>query len=406
MPRDLFAESNAAPQPVDLLAGGASSVAQPTGSTTNNSVINILSRIGRGAAAGGLGFLEGVSESGQGIADLGDRLINMLAGTHLKAPKGNLFALTPKLEQLPEATVGKFVGEAAPAIATGGLVSEGLIPQALATGATAFATQPGGIPERTIAGGLGIAGGGLAHLLTKGSMLFVKPLAKKLEKLYAAQKNIGNDLYKDAFSGTEDVTPVISNATQQSFENLSTAWPGKTNAVTKAVNRYNQDQTIENLHTLKSDLGKLQSKLSDKSIKSGLTGDEIDKQSFLSDAINNLEKDTHANLTNIDPNKGAQYAVAQSHWRDNVVPFREYTSLKKLFGPDREVDPRLYTDLGRQAESAQKLRKLLKINNGTLATGKFLHQKLWGIPMPVYLGMLGAGGYGLYGLRRRLLGGE
>jgi len=59
------------------------------------------------------GALQGVSDLGQGIANVGDRAVNALLGTHLQAPQGDVFAFNPQDKNRLASKVGNIAGQTA-----------------------------------------------------------------------------------------------------------------------------------------------------------------------------------------------------------------------------------------------------------------------------------------------------
>ena len=366
----------------------------------------ILSPAGRsilkGAAALGLGVLQGGAHAGYGLADLLARGASEIPGVNLTAPKPNvLVGPAAQLKGTGLERAGEFIGQAAPAVATGGMAAEGFIPQAIATGGIAAATQPGGLAERGIAGALGAGAGGVGHILSQGGLLFTKGIAKKLESLYAAQKGIGKGLYDSAFSGTHEVPATHSLDTHMQLQELLNKPKTDSTNINYSIRKYlgSDSPTVEDLHFLKSSLGKSENKVLGKiGQKAGLTDRDTDTIEALGTLRNRLGNDLQTNMNRISPEKGHQYAIAQTHWRDNVIPFEKsrYTSLRKLFGSDREVTPGLFRDLSKDAVGSQNLRRLLGTDASTMRVGRILHSKL-SIPAPL---LLAGGGY--YGLRHLL----
>jgi len=381
MPTDLLAGPSAGGQPTDLLAGlDSAAPAAPQES--------VMGRIGHGAEALGLGTLQGASEAGRGVGDLLDRVLNTLAGTHLDAPEGSFFVgQAAPLEKLPEATVGKFIGQAAPALATGGLTTEAAIPGMLTTAGVAAATQPGGALKRTEAGVLGALGGGLGHL---GKALKYLPaslsdtaLAKTLKASYGQQTNIAKALYKRAFAGTKDIKPVISQDTQSTLDALVSPKSGNLE-IKRAISRYQKNPILENLHKLKSDFGTISSKMEPAHLKGSLTSVKDDQYIRLGDAVKSISQDLDDNMSQLNPDKYGEYRNAQDHWRENVVPFKQLASVRKLIGPQSDIAPGLRKAILQKsledAGHAAKLRRITGLKESHLEKGPLIKgavKRMW-----------------------------
>lgn len=367
---------------------------------------SLLSKIGKGAEEFGLGALQSGAEAGRAIHQLGAGVLNKLFGTNLQTPEGSFFVgPAAGMEKTLPAKAGEMAGTIASAAIPGAAVGRlteaaPLLTRLLGYGGAAAATQPGGVAPRIEAGLLG-AGGGAADYMTgilRKLPAYVSPksLGKLIEKTAENQKKIGSNLYKEAFSNTKDVVPQISENTQQAFKNLLSVKPGRASLL-RSVKRFNADQTPENLHTLKSDLGKVLQKLDEKSAKSGLTGNELDKKSYLKDSIAGVENDLENTMYRVSPENYDKYQEAQKHWKENVIPFRNYPAIRRLLGPEREISPRLRTELMKEslgdAGSAAKLRDLMKLQRSGFAVPSNIGQGLSRV-WPYGIGAVG--GYGLY----------
>lgn len=242
------------------------------------------------------------------------------------------------------------------------------------------------LPQHPLLGALTFGGGkalteGAGQLIRKFPNLFLGPLAKNVTDTAETQENLGTNLYKNTFRGTENVMPTVSQKTSQSIRNLQELFPGKQSSVNKAIDSYMRNPNLEGLHGLRSDFSKIYRKIGDKSIKSGLDSAQIDQQSALHEAIGNLIDDTKSNLAKISPQKVAQYEVAQNHWRNNVIPFRNLNSIRKLLGTEKEISPALFKDISKESVSAARIRDLVGVPKNVAQMGEFLHRKYWGLPI-------------------------
>lgn len=157
-----------------------------TNQSPNPSSGGILSDIGHFAQ----GALQSVSDLGQGIANLGDRGINYLFGTHLQAPKGNVFALNPQASNTRSAQAGKIAGQIGAMLAVP-VTAEGLLPslaEGAAQGGAFGALQSANNPNQSILKGaaVGAALGAPGELLGNTVTNYMTGLAGK------AAKGIGN----------------------------------------------------------------------------------------------------------------------------------------------------------------------------------------------------------------------
>jgi len=289
--------------------------------------------------AGGLGAAEGVSEKGQALGQLGDWALNKIFGTHLKAPKGSFFVGgAAPLEKLPQAKYGKMAGGILGDIAIGaplGRLTEGapLLNRLLAYGGTAAATQPGGAGERIGAAALGAAGGAADYI---GSVLRHAPsylsdtsLAKNLFKVGKKQKDIAKNLYNIAFKGVGHKDAMISKGTEDAISELKTIKKGKA-AYTDALNAFENNKTIKGMHKLRSDLAKEQAYLSNKKALGKLTGTEDDKLAYIKKVNKGLSKDLEDVMNSHGEDAYSKYMEAQTHWKNNVVPFRDSRAVHAL----------------------------------------------------------------------------
>ena len=368
---------------------------------------NILKSLGKGVLGAGVGTLQGLSDMGYGLAQLGDKGINFLTqklfgkNFNLQAPKGDVYyGPAEKLRGTTGAKIGENVLAPALGVALGGEGLAGLgapgaiLPKMAAYGGISAATTPGSLGHRALAGGLGAIGGAAEHYLASLPYMFKGRLASKLEKLSAEHKGISKDLYDNAFRGTEKITPELSPETSNSLENLADAWATKSNPASRSINIFKKNPNLKNLHLLRSDLRGMQGKLTEKALKSGLDTPDINIANLLNNSVDNISNDLLSNMEKAGPEIHSKYLIAQNHYKNSVVPFRKYPSLRKLFSEDREVSPRLYTDLAKDAVGAKKLRELLKTSKGAMQLARIMHYKFMGLPLPAYLSLPGA--YALY----------
>ena len=367
-------------------------------------------------AGAGVGAVQGATTAAYGIADLSDKVLNKILGTHLQAHDPDIYSIlgAEKLKGSLGAKAGEIAGQIAPAVATGGATAETTLGRMLATGAGAFATQPGGMLKRGTVGAGAALTGGLLEAAGRPSTFLIGKLAKKIESSKATQKTIANNLYDTAFKGTEKVKPLVSEKTMNDIVDLKNRYPGKRSFINKTINAYKENPNPRGLHNLKSDLMDEASDLVKKRDSAGgLEQYEKDTLRIISGEskrvgnkvikvpglVDSLSEDLQKNMDKVSPKKSAQYSAAQLHWKNNVVPFKKYKSLRDLLSSERTVDPKLYTDLAKDERSSIRLRDVLGIKRSEMQLGKFVHRKYYGLPMPV---ALTAGGAGIYTLRHKI----
>jgi hypothetical protein len=360
----------------------------------------------------GMGTLQGISDMGYALAQNTSKGFNnyndfvrsinpMLAKKHNipMQPRGNIYY--GPAEHLKGTTAAK-IGEnlIAPMVLPMGAeklaasMGPGLMSKMLAYGTTGAAVTPGGGMRQLAAGLTGAVGGGVSHFMSTLPYMFKGKLGVKIEQAAAHNKEIGKELYTQAFKGTEKAIPQISEKTTSSLADLAEAFPAKANPITKAVRTYNKSKTITALHSLKSDLMKKQSGYAKLALSKGLTATQEEEGKMINKAIDSLGEDISDSFQKIGPEAHNKYLLAQQHWKDNVVPFKHFSSIRNVLGKEREISPRLYTDLTKDSVSANRLRTLLKTNLGSLQLARLMHHKVAGLPLPAYLGL--GGGYGLF----------
>jgi hypothetical protein len=363
----------------------------------------IPQKIGRTLEAGGLGVLQAGTESGQALGQLLNAAINKALGTHLATPQASFFVgQAQPLEHTLAARIGKGIGTVGSAILPGaavGRLTEGapLLMRALGYGTAAAATQPGGLAQRGFAGALGGLGGVSDYLLTKApETLFSGKLAQKILKTYNNQKTVANNLYKNVFDGTENITPQLSNETTNSLNNLLANKIGRAKII-KSIDRYNKNPTLEHLHDLKSDFGKESAKLNLAESSGKSEAVDRDTNVFLKDAGSHINDDLITQLDGINPAKREAYQTAQLHWKENVVPFKQYNSLRKLINT-KEITPStgsaMLRDLstksiaGEPMSGAEKLRNLMNLSKTALRVKPFLQKNIRYLGYPLGFGSL------------------
>jgi hypothetical protein len=388
----------------------------PSQQTTPATKPSLAGKIGRAGAGLGLGALQGVAQLGHGLGELETGGVNKLMAllghpTHFHAPEPDVFAgPAAQLKGGLPARIGETAGQLGGIAALGGGVGgaakmAGAAPwlaESLGFGAAGAATTPGGAGERAIAGGVGaalpIAGRGAIKTLRAflPKHLSVTKLAQLVTKTKQEQESLGGNLYKESFKGTQNIKPRLSAPTVQSLGDSQSLVATHAD-VNKALKTFYQNPTLEGLHFLKSDFGKMTSKLDSKELKSGLSQSEINKRSLLNESSQNIHGDLDRNMSNVSPDAYSKYLGAQKHWRENVVPFNTYNSVKKLLGKDHEISRTLFTDLAKRADSAKRLRELMNLDRGALG-GK-------GLRRAAGLGVLGGLGIGGHHYLHALLGG-
>lgn len=403
-PRDLLApDTGIAPTPQPEAPSGISDLL-----TEDRTIFNAIKS---GIGGAGTGILQGLSDMGYGLADLGDKGINALTQKLfgkdvIHAPHGNMyFGPAEHLKGTIPAKVGELGGNILGTLLGGGALkglgaAGTLLPKVLAYGGTAAATQPGGLMERGIAGALGGAGGATEHLMSTIPYMFMKKLGQKIETLEKLHKGIGTDLYDEAFKGTEKIAPKISDETASSLEDVVKTWPTAANPAVKAMRVFAKQNNLKALHTLRSDFRKLVYRMKDVAIGKGSTGEDISKSDALNDAIENISKDLRSNMKAVGPETYNKYLIAQKHWREKVIPFRESGAIRELLGEKRKISPRLYKDLTERSlglNNMGRVRAMLKTNLGSMQLARVMHHKVLGLPLPAYLAL--GGGFGLYHLK-------
>lgn len=345
MPIDLLAnagnQQQQSSQPVDLLASSPPEQAQP--SISGGAQLGEQLPQGPSTAhkimAYALGVPQGVAEHVSAIAQLGDEGINHVFGTNLQSPHPSVFmGSARKLEKIPAAHYGKMTGGILTDLALGAPISriaEGapLLARMMAYGGASAATQPGGVKDRLVAGSLGAAGGAADYL---GSVFKHLPsylrdssLAKHILKANQVQKRIANKLYDATFSRIGGRLGFIRKDAQEALIKIRDIKKG-TADIEDAVSVYNKDPTISGLHKLRSSIGKKQNYLETKKALGTLSPNQEDVLVHTNKLKSALDKGLEQQLKSIDPFKHEEYLKAQRHWRNNVVPFQSFNSIKNL----------------------------------------------------------------------------
>lgn len=371
----------------------------------------------RSAAGLGLGALQGVAQLGHGLGQLETGGVNKLMAllghpTHFHAPEPDVFAgPAAQLKGGMPAQIGEAAGQLGGIAALGGGLGgaakiAGAAPwlaETLGFGTAGAATTPGGVGERAIASGLGAAFPVAGKAVTKVGRAFLPKhlssdvLGKLIGNTLAEQKTTAKGLYKDAFQGTENIKPVISGGTTNAFNEMMEMPAGKLD-VKRSLQRFFKNPTLEGLHGLKSNFGKIEAKLVKKAgTPTGLMGEESDKRILLNEGIENIENDLSRNMSNVSPDSHLKYLKAQNHWKENVVPFQQLSSVRKLIGPEKEVSRKLFTEISKKAKSPERLRELMDLDRGALGAR--------GLSRIAGLGLLGGLGYGGHHYLHSLLGG-
>jgi hypothetical protein len=308
------------------------------------------------------------------------------------------------------ADIGAFAGTeeaVAPILGALGLggVGAGLLPRLGKRGIAGFPAGAAISPQHRIMGGiLGSATAGAPELLGSALRnfpnLFLGKLAKSTAEASEKMKTIGKQLYDKSFEGTENLPPELSAAGKQSIENLKQVFPTPGSKVRKSIDIYEKNPSIRGIHQLRSDLSKKFSSNLDVIQKKGLETPVETEQTGLENAIDNLAQDTRTNLAKISPEKVQQYDIAQQHWRENVVPLREFAPIRKLLGKQRLAEPSLFKAFagkvlrGEKETPTEAIRRIVGVPRGIAQTGQLLHRRVAGVPLGVWLGSGTAGALG------------
>lgn len=361
--------------------------------TPSNDSSGILSGALKEAGQFGLGGLQGIAKAGQGLGQLETGLINKLLGTQLKAPAPDVYGAVG-VQPDTAARLGEMVGGTAPTVVAGELPAS-LGGKALAYGLSGAATEPGSAFDRAFSGATSAAIPAITTLFSKlpgaYTAAFPQKLAKHLEKVHGQQQDISRALYDKAFENTENIAPTISENSRNILQELGKEGEGN-KAFRDAIKSYNKKNDIESYHRLRSDLRKIESKLASKSEKSGLTGAESDKMSLIREALPSIDEDLSKSLAQISPQKYADYKAAQSHYRNNIVPFKTLKAVRDILSPERKITPLLSKKLQEESVSAGRLRDILNLSRPQLSARDLARN----------LSTLGLGAGGLYELTRLL----
>lgn len=394
MPRDLFTEQQVSMLPsaedaptdrLDLFAGRPQAVS------------GIIPQI---KEAGGVApYLKAVGKAALDIPLGAISEVGRMTGT----PKW----ATPQPYDVSDAParIGRFAGAAIPAAAitaaTGGSAEVAGLPAWLgriAMGEPAAGSLYAGKGKRKTGAELGLALGGLGET-AMGAGKYLAPsvlrrqLAKLVEHARSREGNISKDLYRTAFKNTDNVRPIVNKNVFESLNKLNILKDKSSSGLYdygRALNTYQDNPTLEGLHFLKSDLNKLKNRLSARPLQYTDTGNKIDA---LDRATKNIGESLNKNFDRIGGTNKEDYQIAQNHYKDKIVPFNKYSSVKKLLSPDREISNQLYTDLSKDSISSKKLRDMVNISSHQLNLGKFLRSRLF--KYPLYAGLIGGSTYKL-----------
>jgi hypothetical protein len=386
-PDELAEARRSAPQPATSIPSRAGGLSPAELAQAKSSMPpSLLKEMGKGIAALGLGGAQAGVEGAEGLQQL---LASSLAppkdlppsaqalfGQKREPVKSDIFGTTgKKLNPLLE-EIGEGAGRgltAASLVPVGGEAA--FIPKAIGYFASAAATQPGGMRDRAIAGSIAAAFPGMAKVIKRmPAATFKSQLAKLIENTHSGIKDTAKSMYNAAFEGTGGTKVQISPETYKKLDELGKlSYP-----IRKAITTFNNDMSPNALHILKSDLNKEAMRLGGQKVSKGyernivtrILGREGHPEEGVTDSIS---RDLETHMSKLNPEKYNQYRSAQDYYRENVVPFKEYKSLRDLLGPGRKVKKSLYRDLGEDATPAGKLRDLLDISRPTLAAGSLLH---------------------------------
>jgi len=358
--------------------------------------------LGEKAAAYGLGVLQSGVKAGHAINQLGTYALNKILGTHLQSPQESMFAMTPKLQELPEAKYGEMTGDVLtttlPGAGVGRFAEEAsLIPRMLAYGGAGAVTAEGGVIPRTEAALMGAAGGAGDYLLGilrhAPAYLSDAALGRLIKSAATKQKGLARKLYGNVFKGTEKEAVQMSPESYQNLQSLLDEYKGE-RPIKRALNTYNEDPSIENLHHLRSDLDKL--KIKTKARVDLGSGDRTDAKriDMLDDTINSLSDDVGSHLGRISEGKYNQYEQAAEHYRQNVVPFREFKALRDLLGEKGSVKGIRRAISGYEIPEATlrpatRIRKITGLYPGPLGGKPALKQFAWKAALPTIAYLLG-----------------
>lgn len=304
----------------------------------------------------------------------------------------------------PQAQIGKLLADVvaygAPIGAAGrlGLGAVGRVAAGLGTGA---ALAP---PEQRGMGALEMGGAALAPELAVGAtrlatqfpkmdVVFRNRLAQRLINGWNRAKGNANQLYDTAFQGTEGITPQLGKDTVSNFKELDQKFPQPRSDVQEALKTYKNNKTLNNLHLLKSDLGKELDFYEVKRAKGTITQTEKTESKLISETMKNIDKSLKRNFDGLDPHKKAQYDLAQSYYKENVAPFKykRHTAMIRALSPERDITNKLYTEIGGDSTEAAKVRNVLGLPRHHIEIARLIRNKYLSIPAAI-----GA----LYGIKR------
>lgn len=386
-------------------------ITQPTSPSYAPPLFGAIKDIG----TAGLGALQGIAQLGHGLGQLETGGVNKIAAllghpTHLHAPEPNVFVgPLAHLQGTFPAEVGKLGAETVGTLLPGaelGKIGEALgagrrLATGLGLGTVGALTTPGTAGQRAVAGL--VAGtapevvpalGKIAKGLGKGGAAVAKSfdpkywsatnLSKLITKTHGDQKVIARQLYNQAFKGTKNIKPFISPQTHNSLVDMIEG-PAGSGDIKKSLLRFKDNTTVEGLHALRSDLGTSLDKLNTKELKSGLDSFDGDKQTSLRGARAGIDNDLERSMLKSSPDNYSKYQRAQEHWKENVVPFKAYPSLRKLLGPEHEITRSLYSDIAKKSVSADHLKNLMNLDPKSMAAARYLKASgkkaaIYGIP--------------------------
>lgn len=408
MPVDLLAGQDQQQQPIDLLADTAAApgfiqrgIVDPTGGLLGQirHPLDALRDLAKGVAMAPVRAAQVGIGGGQELQRLGlnipgvkpglAKLASLLAGRQIPS---QAVQPTPVMStKTPLGAIGKAVGDitafgapigGAEALGLGAL---GRVGAGIGTGA---ALAPPGQREIGAAkmGAAALApeiGKGLFKTLPKMDVVLRSRLGQRVISGFKAVTDKATELYSKAFEGTEGIAPKLTANTQSNIDELKEVFPGKRGGVPRALKIYDKNKNLENLHFLRSDLGKEWNSLEIKRTSpTGLTKSEKEDQALLAEARDNISKSLKNNFDDISPEKKSQYDIAQKHFENNVAPFSKkgHTGIMKALSPDRDLTNKLFTEIGADSVKASKVRNVLGLSRPQLEIAKLLRSKLVTFP--------------------------
>lgn len=403
--------------------------------TVSQRVQDILATPGEALVEAGqrLGQLEqaipGVMPLARKIASLLPKSVQRGTGLPPGVRQRLATVLQQKQDILPQATPvartgGKLLGDVTALELTGGAIAPALgvakIPELLGRPA---AQALGGVltsPTHPLFGAITAGVGGTALEALKGLKFLPKMtlggLGKATSRSFENMKSIGKRLYDQTFEGVGHIKVQLADEAQSAIDDLKDVL-SKTSPTRKAIDNFEKNPTLRGMHDLKSSIGEKESSNVATIRKSGMNPVIEDEQPALTSARKTMAKNTRDYLGIISPEKQSLYDQAQAHWRQNVVPFREFPIIRTLTGPRRIAKPGLFKEfaekiipeeakLGKipREPPTEALRRIVGVPRGVAQTGRLLHHKVGGIPLGAWLGVGGLGAVGGGDILRRHLG--